>query len=197
MNSSKNTPSILINAGTLKGLKLALPPSLSTRPTKAIVRESFFNTLGGEVVDCVFVEGFGGSGSMGIEALSRGACEGIFIERDVHSAQVLERNLLGAKQRDNSLRYRIYTQDFFTSAPILRSLQTHTILYLDPPFSIREGMADMYERCFELVRALSNPCIWLIAFEGMSAAHTPQTLGKYAKIKQKKFGKSTISYYRI
>ncbi|WP_394959884.1 16S rRNA (guanine(966)-N(2))-methyltransferase RsmD [uncultured Helicobacter sp.] len=197
MRFSKNTPSITISAGKLKGLKLLLPPTLTTRPTKAIMRESFFNTLGGEIVDCVFIEGFGGSGSMGIEALSRGASEGIFIERDSHSAQILSHNLESAKNRDKSLRYRIYTQDFFASADVLCALTNHAILYLDPPFSIREGMADMYQRCFEFVRNLENPRIWLIAFEAMSAEDMPQTLGKYAKIKQKKFGKSTISYYRI
>ncbi|WP_394985166.1 16S rRNA (guanine(966)-N(2))-methyltransferase RsmD [uncultured Helicobacter sp.] len=197
MNSSKNTSNITISAGKLKGLRLISPPSHTTRPTKSIVRQSFFNTLGSEIVDCVFIEGFGGSGSMGIEALSRGASESVFFEQDSQSAQILTHNLLHAKQRDAAVRYRIYTQDFFACAHILQSLQTYTILYLDPPFALREGMEDIYHKCFGFVRALNNPYIWLIAFEGMSEQNMPQTLGKYARIKQKKFGKSTISYFNL
>lgn len=197
MNSSKNTANIIISAGKLKGLKLALPSSLTTRPTKSIVRQSVFDTIGGEISDCVFIEGFGGSGSMGIEALSRGASEAIFFERDSQSAQILTRNLLAAKQRAQELRYRIYVQDFFASVPIIQSLQSDTILYLDPPFASRAGMEDIYAQCFAFVSALHNPHIWLVVFEGMSEQDMPQTLGKYARIKQKKFGKSTISYFRI
>ena len=197
MNSSKNTPNITISTGKLKGLKLLLPASSTTRPTKAIVRQSFFNTIGNEIIDCVFVEGFGGSGSMGIEALSRGAKEGIFIELDSQSAQILTHNLLCAKKRAKELQYRIYTQDFFTTKDILYTLQTYSILYLDPPFALREGMQDIYHKCFEFVSNIHNPYIWLIAFEGMSEQDMPQALGKYARIKQKKFGKSTISYFAV
>ena len=54
-----------IQAGNLKHLKLIFNPDESTRPTKSIVRGSFFDTLGSEIVDSVFIEAFGGCGSMG------------------------------------------------------------------------------------------------------------------------------------
>lgn len=198
---------IRIHSGTLKGLRLQLPPKAFTRPTKSILRESFFNTIAHQVVDCVFIEGFGGSGSMGIEALSRGAKEVVFYEINPQIAQILELNLNKALARLDSIHTKnltqktqsahIIQQSFFHSFEMLQNTQSQTLLYLDPPFFTRKGMQELEQQCFECITALHNPHIFLIAFEHISIINLPKNLGKYVKIRAKKFGKSTISYYTL
>lgn len=202
-----DTQTICIHSGTLKGLRLQLPPKTFTRPTKSILRESFFNTIAHQVVGCVFIEGFGGSGSMGIEALSRGAKEIVFYEINPQIAQILELNLNKALARLDSIHNEnltqktqsahIIQQSFFYSFEMLQNTQSRTLLYLDPPFFTRKGMQELEQQCFEFIATLRNPHIFLIAFEHISIINLPKNLGKYVKIRAKKFGKSTISYYTL
>jgi len=71
MKSSPITKKIV--AGRFKNKVLKLPSKTTTRSSKAIVLESFFNTVQFDIIDATFVELFSGSGSVGLEALSRGA----------------------------------------------------------------------------------------------------------------------------
>ena len=87
--------SIRVVAGTAKGRRLAAPDGGVTRPTPNRVREAVFNSLyslgaidGARVLDL-----FAGTGALGIEALSRGAAEAVFVERDPAVADVLRSNL--------------------------------------------------------------------------------------------------------
>ena len=87
--------SIRVVAGSAKGRRLAAPDGLLTRPTPNRVREAVFNSLysldaieGARVLDL-----FAGTGALGIEALSRGAAEAVFVERDQAVAEVLRSNL--------------------------------------------------------------------------------------------------------
>ena len=66
--------------GKFRGKTLKLPSCETTRSSKNIVLESFFNTIQFDIVDATFVEGFSGSGSIGLEALSRGASKVFFME---------------------------------------------------------------------------------------------------------------------
>ncbi|MCI6218191.1 MAG: 16S rRNA (guanine(966)-N(2))-methyltransferase RsmD [Helicobacter sp.] len=188
-----------INTGKLKGLSLGFlkhsQALCTTRPTKAILRESFFNSLGVNVIDSTFIEAFAGSGSMGIEALSRGAKCAVFFESNRNAACILKENIHRAKQRVQDLEFVLYEKDFFEAFAWVDSLQDRSILYLDPPFFVRKGMDGIYERVFTFVSRLQNPFITLLAFEGMSACSLPQTLGNYDRMEQKRFGKSTISYF--
>ena len=99
-------PRFHIQSGVLKHLKLIWNAKSSTRPTKSIVKESFFNTMKSEIVDCVFIEGFGGCGSMGIEALSLGASEAVFYEIDTEAYKILCQNLTHANNAAHKLGKR-------------------------------------------------------------------------------------------
>lgn len=82
-------------AGELRGRRLAAPPGTGTRPTSDRVREATFNALGsmGAIEDATVLDGFAGSGALGIEALSRGAAHCTFVERDRAALAVLRANL--------------------------------------------------------------------------------------------------------
>lgn len=181
-----------IIGGKFKGLKLEMLDSPLTRPTKAILKESLFNTLQNDIIDCGFIEGFGGSGSVGIEALSRGAKEAIFIESNPQSLKILKANLAKLK----NIQTQIHLANTFDILPtLIQHIQIPSILYLDPPFVIRENMSDIYQKCFDLVAQINNPQIFLVVFECLSTYKMPQNLGNFCIIKQKKFGKSGLIYY--
>lgn len=82
-------------AGSAKGRRLDAPAGLSTRPTPNRVREAVFNSLYslGAIEDARVLDLFAGTGALGIEALSRGAAEAVFVERDRAVADVLHSNL--------------------------------------------------------------------------------------------------------
>ena len=67
-------------SGIARGMKLKTPEGLDTRPTQDRIKETLFNMLQPYVADCVFVDLFSGSGSIGIESLSRGAKKAYFVE---------------------------------------------------------------------------------------------------------------------
>lgn len=181
-----------IIGGKYRGLKLGMLDSPLTRPTKAILKESLFNTLQNDVLECLFFEAFGGSGSIGIEALSRGAKEAIFIEKNPQSFEVLKHNL--SKLKDS--KHNAILGDTFVMLPtLLKQSREKSILYLDPPFNIRENMQDIYLKCFDLVKMIESPFVFLVVFEHLSSQQMPKSLGNFCIIKQKKFGKSSLSYY--
>ena len=79
-------------AGEYRGRRLKVPPGVRTRPTADRVREALFSILG-DVEDAHVVDLFAGSGALGIEALSRGASDATFVERDHGAVGILKFNL--------------------------------------------------------------------------------------------------------
>ena len=68
-------------AGKARRLNLKTVPGMDTRPTTDRIKETLFNILQPEMLDCRFLDLFAGSGAIGIEALSRGAAEAVFVEK--------------------------------------------------------------------------------------------------------------------
>ena len=184
-----------IIAGKYKGKVLSLPSLEVTRSSKAILKESFFNTVQFDIIDTVFIEAFGGSGSIGLEALSRGAKVAYFCEVDKKSFKILQQN---CDVIDSSSCVTILG-DTFEKVPLileqLKNSKDEIILYLDPPFDFRDGMEDIYKQTFQMVSQIQNTNILLITFEHMTGLDMPQTLGKFTKSKTKKFGKSSLTHY--
>ena len=81
-----------ISSGIYRGKKLALPALSSTRSTKSIVKSSFFDTWRAQLRGAVFIECFGGSGAMALEALSNGAKNVYAIEKDVAAHKIMRKN---------------------------------------------------------------------------------------------------------
>lgn len=121
-----------IAGGTLKGRELKSPKGGKTRPTSSKVRESLFNILQNEIEGATFLDLFAGSGSMGIEALSRGAEAATFIEKEKMAATVLRENL-----KNLGLEARLIQADVFAAVPrLVKKGDTFTIIYADPPYAL-------------------------------------------------------------
>ncbi|WP_345969705.1 16S rRNA (guanine(966)-N(2))-methyltransferase RsmD [Sulfurimonas sp. HSL1-6] len=184
-----------IVAGKYKGKLLKLPSKTTTRSSKGIVLESYFNTLQFEIMDSVLVELFSGSGSIGLEALSRGAKRIIFMERDRDALKVLRGNIA---QTDPAACEVIAGDTFETIAQTvarLKQLGEPAYFFIDPPFSIREGHEDIYDNMLSLIAKLPREAVRLITIEHMSGLELPDVIGSYSLQKRKKFGKTSLSYY--
>lgn len=192
-NSKKITKKII--AGEFKGKTLTIPSKTTTRSSKAIVLESFFNTIQFDIIDANFVEVFSGSGSIGLEALSRGAKQIYFMERDRDALKILKQNI----SLTDPSRCEVYGGDSFSNinsiVSILKRKKEDAYFYIDPPFSIREGMEDIYDKTINLIASLPREIVKLIIVEHMSGLEIPETINQYKLQKSKKFGNTTLSYY--
>jgi 16S rRNA (guanine(966)-N(2))-methyltransferase RsmD len=121
--------SIRVIAGSAKGTRLKLVPGDGTRPIMDRVKESLFNILGRLVLDSNFLDLFAGTGSVGIEALSRGAAHALLLDIDAKAVRTIEENLQLTRLADRAVVRR---QDAFT---LLRARpeQAFDIIYIAPP----------------------------------------------------------------
>lgn len=184
-----------IVSGKFKNKILKLPSKSTTRSSKAIVLESFFNTIQFEIIDATFVELFSGSGSIGLEALSRGAKRIIFMERDQEAIKILRENI----SQTDPASCEVYSGDTFSNiGSVVKSLQKRgeeAYFYIDPPFSVREGMEDIYDKTMQLIATLPKEVVKLIIIEHMSGLEIAQNLGSFHLKKSKKFGNTTLTYF--
>jgi len=191
-NSKKLTKKII--SGKFKGKVLTLPSKVTTRSSKAIVLESFFNTLQFDIIDSTFVEVFSGSGSIGLEALSRGAKEILFMEKDRDALKTLKDNIA----LTDPSACEVFSGDSFENinavVKTLKRKNEDAYFYIDPPFSIREGMEDIYDKMINLIASLPQEVVKLIIIEHMTGLEIPETLGTYSIMKAKKFGNTTLTY---
>jgi 16S rRNA (guanine(966)-N(2))-methyltransferase RsmD len=172
-----------------------LPQLEVTRSSKSILKESFFNVLQYDIIDTIFIEAFGGSGSIGLEAISRGAKQAYFIEINRSSYKTLESNCELVEPQSCTILFG----DTFEKLPSIEQnkslINEPTIIYIDPPFDFREGMEDIYDRSFDMVKNFTNENIFLVTFEHVTGLQLPEKLGMFTLTKTKKFGKSSLSYY--
>ncbi len=188
------TLSIQINGGKYKGKRIELPSLDTTRSSKSILRESLFNSIQFEIIDKNFVEVFGGSGSMGLEALSRGAKDVYFIEKDHKAYAVLKKN---AASLDNVHTHLTLGDSFEVYKSVLANVQGESYFYFDPPFDIRDGMEGIYDKVLSLIADTPKEKVIMIVIEHMTKTTMPETIGDYKKKKFKKFGRSALTYYEV
>ena len=184
-----------IIGGKYKGKKIEIPDINTTRGSKTILRESLFNTLQFDVIDKNFVEVFGGSGSIGLEAISRGVKKAFFIEKNRIVYDTLVKNI---KSIDSSSAMSIYGDSFDKFNIILEEIKrdnTPTYFYFDPPFSTRDGMDDVYDKTLELISNIDIETCEMVIIEHMTKLDFPKEIGELKFMKKKKFGRSTLSYF--
>ena len=116
-------------SGSAKGIRLKTVPGKSTRPITDLVKESLFNILGNEVLDIRILDLFGGTGAVGIEALSRGAATATFLEINWQAVRIIQQNLEATHLSDKAV---VLHQDAFKflASPQPKSFD---LIYIAPP----------------------------------------------------------------
>ncbi len=121
-----------IISGNFRGKRLHGPRNKDLRPTSDRLRESLFDILGPAVQGASFLDAFAGTGAIGLEALSRGAKEVVFIDSNREAVVLIRRNL---ELCAVTTGYQILQQDVFTSMRALARAGFHAnIVFLDPPY---------------------------------------------------------------
>ena len=130
-----------IISGELKGKRLSTPLDKSTRPLKDIVRESIFNILdhstklNSVINHAKVLDLFSGTGSFGIECLSRGADKVFFFENYYNSLKILKQNIFNLKLENRS---KIYISSAYNLEGSNLKNEVFDIIFLDPPFKDRK-----------------------------------------------------------
>jgi 16S rRNA (guanine(966)-N(2))-methyltransferase RsmD len=121
--------SIRVIAGSAKGRRLKLVPGESTRPIMDRVKEALFNIIGRKIYDAAFLDLFAGTGSVGIEALSRGAAHALLTDLEPKAIRTIEENL---KLTGFSGRATVRKTDAFTLLG-QKPDQPYNFVYIAPP----------------------------------------------------------------
>lgn len=119
--------------GVAKGHKLKAPKGMNTRPTTDRIKETIFNILGDIDYNSIVLDLFAGSGSIGIEFLSRGAYKCYFIDNDLSSYKIILENIDKTKLKDKS---EIYKNTYDKALRILGNKNINfNYIFLDPPYN--------------------------------------------------------------
>lgn len=118
-------------AGTARSMPLRCIEGLDTRPTTDRIKETLFNMLQPEIPGCRFLDLFGGSGAIGIEALSRGADFAAFAENNRKAYDCIGENLAFTRLDD---RARVFFMEALGALRVLEGEEPFDIIFLDPPY---------------------------------------------------------------
>jgi 16S rRNA (guanine966-N2)-methyltransferase len=155
-------------AGDLKGRRLITPAGDMVRPTGARAKEALFSIIGDKIVGATFVDVFCGTGNIGIEAISRGAGQAVFIERNPRVAEILRRNIEGLGLSDRS---RVMTLDALKAIRALgRRGEAADFVFLDPPYGYLRVSEIMFAVADGGLVATGGTVIWQHAAKTTPAA---------------------------
>jgi 16S rRNA (guanine966-N2)-methyltransferase len=182
-------------AGTYKSRILKSLKGLALRPTSDKLRETLFNVLGTGVAGSRFVDLFAGTGAIGIEALSRGAAEVVFIENHAPAANLIRKNLesLGVRTGATVLAVDALRGLDMLAARHRPGDQAFDFIFLDPPYAA----ADDYARVLRFLGAAAflGPGGIVIA-EHHRKFDLPEHSGELPRVRILKQGDATLSFFR-
>ena len=174
-----------IIAGTLKGRKLDAPTWDGLRPTSDKLRETLFNVLAPKIEGARVVDGYAGTGAVGIEALSRGASHVTFVERDRRAAALIEANLKKCRIESG---YAIIQTSVLQAIERLRNETPFDVILLDPPYA-----SDFHE-ALPHVGDIVKPD-GVVILEHARKAEAPAAAGRLTRVREVKSGDSTLTFY--
>jgi 16S rRNA (guanine(966)-N(2))-methyltransferase RsmD len=179
-----------ITAGEHRGRRLRSPKGARTRPTSDLLRQAIFNVLGARIQGARVLDLFAGTGALGLEALSRGAAEVTFVERDRAALASLRTNLAGLGL---SSRARVVAQETLAALDgLARAGERFDCVLLDPPYS--GGLA---LRCVETLAPggiLSQNALLLV--QAFHKTEVPARAGVLSQVWRRRYGETRLTLYR-
>ena len=118
-------------AGSARSLKLKTLEGIDTRPTTDRIKETLFNMIAPYLYDCEFLDLFAGSGGIGIEALSRGAKEDVFVEKNPKAMECIKENLKFTRLEKKGITL---TKDVLNALYQLEGDKVFDYIFMDPPY---------------------------------------------------------------
>jgi len=175
-------------SGKAKGRKLRLVPGLSTRPITDRVKESLFNILRMDITNCKFLDLFAGTGSVGIEALSRGAGYVRFIDLNRRAIQTIRENLKDVGLEEDCEVFQMDALAMLSRTPDSR----FDYVYVAPP--------QYKEIWIETIRVLDKTPDWLVDDGWVIVQIDPREyedveLINFSEFDQRKYGNTLLVFY--
>ena len=176
-------------AGLAKGHKLTTLKGDITRPTMDKVKGAIFNMIAPRIQDAEVLDLFAGSGSLGIEALSRGAKTAVFVDRNRQSVNVIKKNLEYTKLEGNAIIINEEVDKIYNILP--KGLTKFDIIFMDPPYN-----KNFVQKT--LIFLESNDILkerGVIIVEHSKQDELPKRVGNLEKVRDRQYGITVISFY--
>lgn len=181
-------------AGQFRSRVLAAPRGRDTRPTSDRLRETLFNVLAPRVAGAIFLDLYAGSGAVGIEALSRGAAEAIFVENAEPALRAIRANLSSLGIRGG------YALEARAASAALKRMagsgKAMDVVFLDPPYA---AIAE-YESALGLLGAECGNVLApnaVVVAEHLKKLDLAERYGALERFRVLKQGDSGLSFYRL
>lgn len=176
--------------GKAKGRRLASVSGSKTRPTADRIKESLFNIIANEVANVDFLDLFAGNGGIGIEALSRGAGQVVFIDKNRHCTKMIKTNLNTTELGD---RAEVYTNDVIRALSVLeRKGRIFDVVFIDPPYNqgyIEKTLSALSE--YKLVKKDG-----LVITELSNKEDIPDSVLNLFLTRNENYGDTILGFYR-
>ena len=169
------------------------PANLRTRPTQARLRQALFNSLQTMIIDASVLDLFSGSGTLGFEALSRGAAEITFVETDRSAIKLLEKN---AQELNVSNRIKIVAESVERSVQKLS--KPFDLVLADPPYAENWEERLLKELPWDqLLTQGGRFCLeWgKLKSQSFREGQLPETVPFLVKVREKEYGDSVLTTY--
>ena len=179
-------------AGALKGRRLKAPTWDGLRPTSDKLRETLFNILAPRIDGARFLDGYAGTGAVGIEALSRGAKSVTFVESDKRAETLIGENLAhcGVESGYTIIRASVARAIDQLDAAAFGPYELFDIVWFDPPYD------ETPEAAVSAAGMLIAPG-GLLVLEHARRRPAPETAGRLGRVRQVTSGDSTLSFYEL
>ena len=174
-------------AGTARGTVLKTPDGMLTRPTADRVKEAVFSILHFDVQDAVVLDLFGGTGQLGIEALSRGAKRAVFVDHQQKACELIKENLRRTKLEGQG---SVVRSDYLQY--LNRCREKFSIVFLDPPYA-EEFLENSLKKLSEIDILKSNG---IIVCERPLGKELTWDLPGFTRSKDYKYGNTLLTLYR-
>lgn len=187
-----------IVAGTAKGTPLNSIDGENTRPTLDRIKENFFNAIAFDLEDAKVLDLFAGSGQLGLEALSRGAKEAIFVDSNIECIEVIKKNAQKAKL---FAQCNIFHSDYLEYLSALKKrrgfdkLDKFNIVFLDPPYDtniIKDIVKKLIKQGY-----IADGGIIICESENSEIAFDADVEESFEQVKVYKYGKVYITVVKL
>lgn len=178
-------------SGKARGLKLNTPKNDDVRPTTDRVKESLFNMINSYIMDSNILDLFAGTGSLGIECLSRGAKNCVFVDISKESIAIVKSNIKKARVENEST---VINADFKDAVSRLKVQKNKfDVIFMDPPY-YKDMFVDALEKIDDADLLNEDG---LIIVEHDTKDVFPEKIARLEKSKDKKYGNTTLTFYKM
>jgi 16S rRNA (guanine966-N2)-methyltransferase len=176
-----------IVAGEFRGRKLLSPRGGSIRPTADRVRESIFNIISSRILEARVLDLFAGTGALGLEALSRGAAQAVFVDQNMEAIRLIRSNteLCGAQERTQVIQGPVHR----VLDELAGRSETFDLIFMDPPY----GKGYM-EKTLLLLSRVACPEAMVIA-EHHAREPSPSAPSGWVQVQVRRYGDTTVSFF--